>query len=100
MRGATMTTERLLQVFLSPNLTGVFEVSIDAISRNLTCSCPGYRARYRCKHLRWVESQLSADGGFHVPVPAETDMEALVEASHDAITWREFVLRTFKPEVL
>lgn len=92
--------ERLLQVFLSPNLRGVYEVAYDTESERLSCNCPGFRSRLTCKHLRWVLARSEPDGGYCVPMPPGITPDMVIEAGKDPEVWRAFCIRHFRAEVL
>lgn len=92
---------RLVQVFLSPRLDGVWRVSIDiANSGRLLCDCPRFKASDVCKHTRFVQARLDNNGGeYQLHLPQE--LAAL--AGRRPLTDDEceyLVLHYGKPEVL
>lgn len=98
-----MPTSRLVQVFLSQSTTpgpSIFEVSSDLTNENLYCTCPGYKARDTCKHIKFVKTRIDENNGSY---PLEisdkaTKAEAdFAKASDD--NFREFIIKYGKIEV-
>jgi hypothetical protein len=98
-----MTTKddyRLLQVFLSSTMRGVFEVAINGLG-HLRCTCPGFRVRNVCKHLEFVADRLVRSGGeYTIAVPVGIGANACIEAAQSEETFRQFVLHYGAVEVL
>lgn len=94
-----MTQPRLLQVFLSRTGHGVYEVSIALGTRLLTCTCPGFAQRKKCKHVDWVAERLGPEGEYLVVVP-QGALELLAAAKDDTKAWRTALCRYTTPEVL
>jgi hypothetical protein len=87
---------RLVQVFLSRRW-GVFEVSASLDQDDLvTCSCPGFRVRSDCKHVRFVRGR-TIEGGLRINV---TVVPPLDLATYDAARFRAWMLRHGRVEVL
>lgn len=94
--------ERLVQVFLSQTSTphpGIYEVSVKE-NGTLTCTCPGFRARLVCKHVKFVKARIETNNGTY---PLEisyraTDVEA-DKARESNTAFREFVIKFGKIEV-
>jgi hypothetical protein len=103
MRGKYVDEEtRLVQVFLSPTQTpgpSIFEVSVKE-NGSLSCTCPGFKGRMTCKHVKFVKARINNNNGTY---PLEisnraTDDEAS-KAKESNSTFREFVIRFGKIEV-
>lgn len=103
MRGGFVEEgSRLVQVFLSQNATpipGIYEVSVKE-NGTLACTCPGFRARLICKHVKFVKARIETNNGTY---PLEisnraTDVEAS-KATTSNSAFREFVIKFGKIEV-
>lgn len=81
---------RVIQVFLSSH--GVFETSISTEADAFHCTCPGWEALHRCKHVAYVQKKIREDGGhYHLEITGATK-EEITEAMQDAARFREFVI--------
>lgn len=95
-------TTKLLQVFLSPAdspAPNISEVYLEK-SGELTCTCPGFKGRATCKHVRLVRERMEDNGGAY---PMEVSLRATQEeadaASSSNESFREFVVKFGKVEV-
>lgn len=95
-------TKKLLQVFLSPNdapSPNISEVYMHK-SGDLLCTCPGFKARANCKHVRFVQERIDGNGGAY---PMEVSVKATQEdadaASESDEAFRDFVVKFGKVEV-
>lgn len=88
-----MAEPRLLQVFLSKKMHGVYEVHVIVGTKKLSCTCPGFANRRRCKHLTYVESRLQEDGGYAVKVSIDAADACREARSGSAEEWRAFVIK-------
>ena len=54
------STAKVVQFFLTADeeLPAVYEVRIIKETKALICTCPGYKGRSLCKHIRYVRSKL------------------------------------------
>lgn len=96
-----MTEPKLLQVFLSQGVHGVFEVSIVPADCSLLCTCPGFENRRRCKHVDYVKGKFGSDGEYLVRLTKEiTSAEAELANSGDPADWRYFVYMHTVAEVI
>lgn len=94
---------RLIQVFLSDSLgnpgPGIFEVSGDDEGAFM-CTCPGYKVRETCKHIRVVKTRIENNGGKY---PLELSTKATTEEASEAMRsnedFRKFILKYGKIEV-
>lgn len=99
--GSVQTSWRTIQVFISAQAAGVFEVEVDTDTRKLRCNCPKWKKTYSCKHVRFVnERMLMNDGHYSILIPEEVPEELAMYASDTAEKFREFVVKYAKIEVL
>lgn len=101
MRGGYVEEEsRLVQVFLSPHdLVGIYEVSVKE-NGTLHCTCPGFKGRLICKHVKFVKTRIAENNGTY---PLEisnraSDVEA-DRAKKSSSAFRNFVIKFGKIEV-
>ena len=95
------TTWRTVQLFISAQAAGIFEVEVDTETKKLRCSCPKWKKFFKCKHTRFVEERMYMnDGHYSILVPHEISEELALEASDSAEKFREFVVKYAKIEVL
>lgn len=98
-----MTDYRLIQVFLSSKAgisgPGIFEVSGDK-EQNFVCTCPGYKVKKICRHVRFVKDKIKLNNGMY-PLEVNPDVpEAEIKkALSSSETFREFMLKHGKIEV-
>lgn len=95
-------TKKLLQVFLSPsdspspNISEVYMYK----SGDLICTCPGFKGRATCKHVRLVKERIDGnDGAYPMEVSTKATQEDADAASESDEAFREFVVRFGKVEV-
>lgn len=91
---------RLVQVFLSPRLDGIWHVQLNVPKGRLICDCPRYKASDSCKHVRFVQARLDNNNGQY---DLELPIELAALAKHRPLTDEEchyLVLHYGKPEVL
>lgn len=101
MKGVNMeSTWRTVQLFISSQAAGVFEVEIDTETKDIRCSCPKWKKTLDCKHVRFVNNRMEMNGQYSILVPHEIPEELAFEANLDPKKFREFVLRYAKIEVL
>lgn len=95
---------RVVQVFLSPELTGACEVGLevsDKPTKKVHCTCDGFAAKARCKHGDFVRKRIERTGGYHITVARTAPDELLAEAAQlTPAEFRELVLKYAKVEVL
>lgn len=91
---------RTVQVFLSED--GIHEVQLDLDdNRNQRCTCKKFQLIKRCRHTRWVEESIVDQGGhFSVQISAEVDELEAEDAFSTADSFRAFVIRYGKVEVI
>ena len=103
MRRHTVPTSRLVQVFLSQSQTpgpSIFEVTANLTNENLYCTCPGYKGRSTCKHVKFVKARIDANNGSYpleISDKATKEEADLAKASDD--NFREFIIKYGKIEV-
>jgi len=102
MRGMSMeSTWRTIQVFISSQAAGIFEVEVDTASSKIRCTCPVWRKTASCKHVSFVEQKMRFNNGhYSVQIPTDVSEDLALEANDTSETFREFVLRYAKIEVL
>ncbi len=98
-----MTDYRLIQVFLSSKAgtsgPGIFEVSGDE-DQNFTCTCPGYKVKRTCRHIRFVKDRIKVNGGtYPIPVNPDVPESEIKKALSSSEQFREFLLKHGKIEV-
>lgn len=91
---------RTVQLFLDDD--GVAEVEIDADnSSKIRCSCKTFSVAARCKHTKYIRRQLEQnDGHYSIMIPEDIDDEVALEAMSDPASFRDFVIRYGKVEVI
>jgi hypothetical protein len=98
-----VTDYRLLQIFLSSKAgfsgPGIFEVSGDE-DQNFVCTCPGYKVKHTCRHIRFVQDKIKKNNGtYPLEVGANVPEEEVTKALKSSDTFREFLLKHGKIEV-
>ena len=81
---------------------GVSEVSVDADNAfNVRCTCPSYSKFKKCKHSNFVLNKIEDNNGHYgVQIPDTVDDEVAFEALNNEESFRYFVIRYGKIEVL
>jgi len=99
MRGKQMASPwRTIQVFISSQAAGIFEVEVDTQSKALRCNCPVWNKRQSCKHTKFVSQKMMLNHGhYSITVGEAVDEDIDVE---DPKKFREYVLKYAKVEVL
>lgn len=102
MRGGSVNSKKLVQVFLSANQTpgpGIYEVSADE-DGNLFCTCPGYRGRGTCKHSKLVHNRITNNNGnYPLEISSKATMEEADKAKESNEAFRSFIIKFGKIEV-
>jgi hypothetical protein len=92
---------RTVQVFISAHGAGIFEVEIDTDTKETRCNCPVYNKRGTCKHTNFVNLKMKLNQGHYaILVPNEIPEDWALDANDDPSSFREFVLKYGKIEVL
>lgn len=92
---------RTVQMFISSQAAGVFEVEVDTETKKIRCNCPVWRKTAKCKHTKFVDIKMQLNNGhYSIMVPHEIPEDLAVEASDDPVKFRDFVVRHAKIEVL
>jgi hypothetical protein len=93
---------RLVQVFLSQAQTpgpGIYEVSTDN-DGNLSCTCPGFKGRKTCKHIKYVQAKIdNNNGSYPLEISSRATEEEAMEAKTSAEAFRDFIIKYGKIEV-
>lgn len=87
---------KTIQFFVS--VTGVDEVMTDE-DLNLKCTCEGFKARKKCKHITWCELELK-NGTFPIQVDKATPDSAIKQAKESNEAFRDFLIRYGKIEAI
>jgi len=99
MKGSQLEQWRTVQVFLSP--TGVYEVQLRPNDTKAQCSCPSFKMRNSCKHTTFVQTRMSENNGqYAILVPDDVPEEIQARANESAETFRNFILKYARVEVL
>ena len=100
MRQLGVMDWRTVQLFLSDD--GIHEVQLDLHdNRNMRCTCKRFKLLRKCKHTAWIEHEIVAAGGhFSIQIDFEVPQEEAEAAFDDAESFRNFVLKYSKVEVL
>ena len=90
-----------MQLFISAQAAGVFEVEVDTETKDTRCNCPVWRKTAMCKHSNFVKDKMRMNRGhYSILVPNEVPEDLAVDASDDAVKFRDFIVRYAKVEVL
>lgn len=91
---------RTVQFFIGEE--GVFEVMVDADDhRKVKCSCPSFSKAAKCAHTLKVRMRMREnDGHYRIQVPDTIDDETVFAAMESAESFREFLIKYGKVEVL
>jgi hypothetical protein len=102
MKGMSMDSPwRTVQLFISSQAAGVFEVEVDTGTKRVRCSCPVWKKSLKCKHVSFVNNKMRMNNGhYSILVPEEIPEELASQANSDPKTFRDFVVRYAKVEVL
>jgi len=102
MKGMSMESKwRTVQLFISSQAAGIFEVEVDTDTKDVRCNCPVWKKNLNCKHTTFVNNKMRLNNGhYSILVPHEIPEELALEASGDASKFRDFVVKHAKIEVL
>ena len=102
MKGMSMKSSwRTVQLFISSQGAGVFEVEVDTETKDVRCTCPVFAKNTSCKHTSFVNNKMRFNNGhYSILVPTEVSEELAVDASEDAEKFRDFVVKYAKVEVI
>jgi hypothetical protein len=102
MKGKSMESPwRTVQLFLSSQGAGIFEVEVDTDTKSTRCSCPVWKKLFSCKHTIFVNTKMKLNQGhYSISVPNEVPESVAAEANEDPKKFRDFVVRYAKVEVL
>ena len=91
-------TWRMIQVFLSPNPDGIFEVDMEENTGELRCNCPQFKKN--CKHTEYIEESSKANHGHYQIKVGKVDEDEMDRAYDSYDSFRKFVIENAKVEVL
>ena len=102
MKGSKMDSDwRTVQLFISAQAAGVFEVEVDTETKRTRCNCPTWKKAALCKHTKFVSNKMLMNKGhYSIMVPDEISEQTVLDASKSPEKFREFVLKYAKIEVL
>lgn len=91
---------RTVQLFLDDN--GVSEVEVDSSRPGIArCNCQKYKSRAKCGHVSFIKKIMDENGGHYtVHIPVEIEDEEAEAAMSNAKSFREFIIKYAKVEVL
>jgi hypothetical protein len=101
MKGLEMSIEwRTVQLFLSED--GVAEVELDADNpTKLRCTCKRFERASSCKHIAFVRKSMDEnEGHFLIQIPQDVPDDEAIEAMREYDSFRNFVIKHCKVEVL
>lgn len=81
---------------------GVHEVEVDyEDASKVRCSCKSFSRVLKCKHSKFVLSSIEENGGqYSIHIPVDIDDETAMEAMTSKDSFRDFILRYGKVEVI
>jgi hypothetical protein len=95
------TTWRTIQLFISPQGAGVFEVEIDTDSKDTRCTCPVWKKKGSCKHTQYVNIKSRVNNGHYaISVPKGVSEDEVTDAIDDPVRFRELILKYSTIEVI
>lgn len=102
MKGMRMESPwRTIQLFISSQAAGIFEVEVDTDTKRVRCNCPVWKKTLNCKHVNFVNNKMRMNNGhYSILVPSEIPEDLAAEASGDPKKFRDFVVKHAKIEVL
>ncbi|CAB4128698.1 hypothetical protein UFOVP111_62 [uncultured Caudovirales phage] len=91
---------RTIQLFLEEY--GVVEVELDQDNnQKVRCTCPSFSKAARCKHTRYVKDSMDKnEGHYAIQIKADVDEDDAVQAMKNANSFRDFVVKYAKVEVI
>jgi hypothetical protein len=103
MRNTVNEEFRLVQVFLSQTQTpgpGIYEVSVQEGTEKLSCTCPGFKGRATCKHVKFVKTRIeNNNGNYPLEISSRASKDDADKARQSNTDFREFVIKFGKIEV-
>ena len=102
MKGMSVKSSwRTVQLFISAQAAGVFEVEVETATKSTRCNCPVWRKTSSCKHSNFVKEKMRMNrGNYSILVPNEVPEELAVDASEYAAKFRDFIVSYAKVEVI
>lgn len=92
---------RTIQLFISSQAAGIFEVEVDTETKKTRCNCPVWRRTANCKHTNFVNTKMKSNQGHYaIRVPENVPEDLVEEAIDDPKAFRELILKYNKVEVL
>lgn len=102
MKGMQMDSPwRTIQLFISSQYAGIFEVELDTKTKDIRCNCPVWIKNGSCKHTKFVnEKSKGHNGRYSISIPDTVDEDIVEEAINDPQKFRELILKYNTIEVL
>jgi hypothetical protein len=101
MKGQRMDIDwRTVQFFIGDN--GVAEVLVDAEDhRKVKCTCESFSRSAKCAHSLKVRMRMREnEGHYRIQIPEEIEDDVVVSAMSSPESFREFLIKYGKVEVL
>lgn len=102
MKGMSVESSwRTVQLFISAQAAGIFEVEVDTDTKKTRCNCPVWKKVFACKHTIFVDTRMRMNQGhYSILVPNEISEDVALEANDDPKKFRDFVVKYAKVEVI
>lgn len=97
---------KIIQFFLTgdDDFPAIYEVRLIKTTKTLICTCPGFRGRTDCKHIKFIRKHLITDserGHYMLKLDSETPEDMIDKAPKMSLAdYREFVAKYGIVEVL
>jgi hypothetical protein len=101
MKEAAMDIQwRTIQLFLEEY--GIVEVELDQENnQKVRCTCPSFSKAARCKHTRHVKASMEKNNGHYaIQIKADVDEAVAFKAMGNSESFRDFVVKYAKVEVI
>ena len=95
---------RTVQLFLDSKEFKIYEVKVNPEDKGIKaikCDCKQYALIKACKHVEFISKAMVKNNG-HYPIKVATEIndKAVIEAMEDEETFRDFIIRNAKIEVI
>ena len=91
---------RIVQQFISEQAIGIFEVEVNTETKETRCNCPVFEKRSFCKHTQFVNFRIRHTGHYSIMIPNEVPEEMAMEANESPESFRDFIVKYAKIEVI
>lgn len=102
MKGMSMESPwRTIQLFISSQYAGIFEVEVDTETHDVRCTCPVWNKSGSCKHTAFVNQKMRYNNGhYSIKIPEDIPEDLVQEAIDDPVAFRDLIIKYNKVEVL